>query len=160
MQRFHAKTMTFNQLQKMREMPTIKNWAQSYLVFAALIFVVGCGSSTPTITGTVTYNGEPVENGYISFRPAEGNGQSFATRIANGQFSAVDKVTTGMKRVLVTGFDESSPITREESSRRFEAGTDKPTDYIAEDAEGNSKQVDILPGDQTMDFSITGDPRK
>ncbi len=36
----------------------------------------------------------------------------------------------------------------------------EPAVYIAEDAEGNNKQVEILPGDQTVDFSIPGAPRK
>ena len=30
------------------------------------------------VTGAVTYNGEPVKKGFISFRPSDGHGQSFA----------------------------------------------------------------------------------
>lgn len=136
-----------------------KKWKQSYCVFAALMLFVGCGRSVPSISGTVTYNDKPVETGYISFRPADGRGQSFATKIENGQYHAIDKVTIGAKRVIVSGFRESAPITREESSQMAENAIDGPTDYIAEDAEGNSKQVEIMPGDQTIDFSITGVPR-
>ena len=136
-----------------------KSWSYAYLIFATLLLVSGCGQSVPSISGTVTYNDEPIETGYISFQPEDGRGQSFAARIENGKYNATERVTPGMKRVLVTGFRESAPITREESQQSAEKGISGPTDYIAEDAEVNSKQVEIMPGDQTIDFSITGVPR-
>lgn len=35
----------------------------------------------------------------------------------------------------------------------------EPADYIPEDAQGNSSVVEIEPGEQTLDFAITGPPR-
>lgn len=133
----------------------------------AVMLLVGCGAKSTSVSGTVSYNGEPVKKGAISFRPTNGAGQSFATTIENGQYSA-DRATPGPKKVIIVGVrDVNYYASSEESYKKAEeamkAGQQGPdvaeaADYIAEDAEGNSKQVDILPGDQTMDFSITGAP--
>jgi hypothetical protein len=134
-----------------------------------LICLVGCGEKSTTVTGTVSYNGEPVNKGSISFRPTDGSGQSFAARIVNGQYSA-DRGTPGTKTVVVTGVkDVDFFASSEESYKKAEearkagslqADVAEVADYIAENAEGNSKQVEILSGDQTVDFSITGASRE
>jgi hypothetical protein len=134
----------------------------------ALLLIAGCGNHAPTVSGTVTYNGTPVENGTISFRPAGGTGQSFATAITDGKYTAGDRVTAGPKIVVITGNKiTAAPTSSEEAYKRAEearkAGKPwidgmEPTDYIAEDAEGNSKEVEITPGAQTLDFAITGAP--
>ena len=131
--------------------------------------IVGCGEKIATVTGTVTYNGELVEKGSISFRPIDGTGQSFGARIIDGKYTAADRVTPGTKLVVVFGTKKINHyMSSEESYKKAEearkAGKQwvdgmEPADYIAEDAEGNSKEVEILPGDQTIDFSITGVPR-
>lgn len=134
-----------------------------------LVLLVGCGEKATTVSGSVTYNGEPVKKGTISFRPTDGTGQSFGARIKDGKYEAADKVTPGTKMVVVFGTKEidhymSSEEAYKKAEEAKQAGKQwadgmEPADYIAEDAEGNSKQVEIMPGDQTIDFSITGVPR-
>lgn len=150
----------------------IKYIFKSMRPFAILIAVLltGCGETATTVSGTVTYNGEPVESGSISFRPVDGAGQSFATRIVDGAYTATDRVSPGMKLVVITGNKKTDPpSSSEEAYRRAEESKNagrpwidgmEPTDYIAEDAEGNSQEVEIKPGDQTIDFSLTGTPRQ
>jgi hypothetical protein len=134
-----------------------------------LLLLVGCGEKATTVNGSVTYNGEPVQKGTISFRPVDGTGQSFGARIKDGKYTAADKATPGQKLVVIFGTKEIDHyMSSEEAYRKAEeakkAGKQwadgmEPADYIAEDAEGNGKQVEIMPGDQTIDFSITGVPR-
>ncbi|MFI4874806.1 MAG: hypothetical protein ACIALR_05695 [Blastopirellula sp. JB062] len=55
---------------------------------ATVLFAfVGCGASDGliTVTGTVTFNGEPIEEGSISFTPVDGQGSSGGGAIENGQ---------------------------------------------------------------------------
>ena len=142
---------------------------KSFVALALLVCIVGCGTKTTSVTGSVTYNGEPVEKGTISFRPMDGTGQTFGARITDGKYTAVERATSGTKTVVITGTKKINHyMSSEESYKKAEearkAGKQwvdgmEPADYIAEDAEGNSKQVEILPGDQTIDFSITGAPR-
>ena len=60
----------------------------------------GCGNSTASVSGEVTYNGEPVGDGYITFLPADGKGPSGAGPIEGGHFT-VDNLTPGPKVVKV-----------------------------------------------------------
>src|SRR5689334_10810174 len=71
------------------------------LPLALLVIVTsGCGGSTASISGDVTYNGEPVGNGYITFLPADGKGPSSGGEIENGHY-AVDNITPGSKQVKI-----------------------------------------------------------
>jgi hypothetical protein len=72
----------------------------------ALLFVAslaGCGDSDGaekhTISGTVTLDGEPVENGTITFVPADGVGPTAGAPIENGQYTA--EVPPGSKKVEI-----------------------------------------------------------
>src|SRR5438270_10062031 len=49
----------------------------------------GCGSKGPVrheITGKVTYKGQPVEEGIISFEPLDGQGSKDGDTILNGNY--------------------------------------------------------------------------
>src|ERR1700730_1280876 len=65
-----------------------------------LILMVGCGGSSASVTGEVTYNGEPVGNGFITFLPADGKGPSAGGEIENGHY-AVDNISPGSKQVKI-----------------------------------------------------------
>lgn len=127
----------------------------------------GCQPANNTIEGSVTYNGEPVKQGYISFRPTDGTGQTFAAPIADGRYS-VAKAASGKRTAVITGVREvnfysssAESYKKAEEARKvgtLQADVAEAADYIAEDAEGNSKEVEVQPGDQTLDFAITGAP--
>lgn len=147
---------------------TTANHVKLLGTIAAVLLACGCNQS-PSVTGSVTYNGEPVQKGYITFRPSDGHGQSFAAPIADGQYTAT-KASPGQKTVVVTGVKEinfykssaESYKKAEEARARGETWMDhvaERADYIAEDAEGNSQQVEIQPGSQTLDFHIKGPER-
>jgi hypothetical protein len=135
-----------------------------------LLAAVGCGDQATTITGKVTYNGEPVEMGAISFLPTDGKGQIFAAQILDGAYS-VPKAAPGSRTVNIRGtkkvnFGQSSEEAIRLSQEAQAAGhawaghVSEPADYIPDDAEGNNQTVEIARGEQTLDFNLKGPPRK
>lgn len=83
-----------------------------------LLILPGCGSSdgpaTYPVSGTVTFNGQPIPSGEIIFESVDGQTGSAAGSIERGQFSC--RAVAGQKRVKVIAvrevpgkFDESNP---------------------------------------------------
>src|SRR5687768_11835325 len=69
-----------------------------------LVSQVGCGggASGPkgTVTGMVTYNDKPVDEGFISFFPADGKGSSNGSPITKGKYTVT--LPVGKYNVTVT----------------------------------------------------------
>jgi hypothetical protein len=65
--------------------------------------LVGCGGpTTVTISGKVTFDGQPVEQGLISFQDVEGKVGPAENAITNGEYKVTD-MPRGMKKVVITG---------------------------------------------------------
>jgi hypothetical protein len=128
-----------------------------YLVLAAL---AGCGKSTSSISGEVTYNGVPVESGYMTFNPV-GKGRAFAARIANGSYSAAE-AQPGKFKAVASGsrkIDHYSSSAEAYANASPNAGhVAEAADYIASDADGNAKEIEISSGAHQLDLAITGPP--
>jgi len=113
----------------------------------------GCGSggsSGPnnTVSGQVTYNGAPVENGYIKFVPAGAEGTPMGGPINNGAYTVRG---TGMGKRTV---DISSMEKRDAAST---GDTKKPPKaLIPPNAKGNKQSVEITADRQQLDFHLTG----
>jgi hypothetical protein len=126
----------------------------------AIAFSVGCKESATSISGQVTYNGTPVEEGYISFSPT-GSGRSIAGPIANGGFTIAEAIP-GTYTVVASGTRKINHYSSSEeayaNAKKFGGHAAEAADYIASNAEGNSKQVEIKSGEQQLDFAITGPP--
>ncbi len=83
----------------------------------ATLLLPGCGPGgldKHTVTGTVTFDGEPVGEGDIIFTADDGSGVTDAGKIANGKYSL--ETTPGKKSVRIMAmrevpgqFDESNP---------------------------------------------------
>ncbi|TWT32817.1 hypothetical protein [Blastopirellula retiformator] len=79
------------------------SWA--VLLSALAIFLIGCGKPAPNIvSGSVTMNGTPVEQGEIMFLPTDGKGVVAAGPIVNGSFSM--ECQPGDKSVKITATKE------------------------------------------------------
>lgn len=73
------------------------------LLAALLPLLGGCGGEKPLkISGAVAYDGEPVQQGRITFLPPDGKGPTAAAIIADGKYSL--GVFPGMKLVKIEGF--------------------------------------------------------
>lgn len=117
------------------------------------ILTVGCGKKgefdTAPISGTVTFEGQPVTEGTIDFVPAPGTGTSTggkpaaATVNADGTYSADtygngDGVVPGMKRVRY-----SAPLPADTR----EAAQAPPSKYIGMEIEPNEIEVSASGGE-------------
>ena len=126
--------------------------------FALIIgLTVGCssGPATGDVSGTVTYDGKPIEHGSIAFYPENGNGPSTGGAIADGKYS-VSKVPVGVMKVRISGakdikehkmsYDEKAPpvITASELL---------PPKY--NDVKTTELRYDVQSGTQTKDFNLT-----
>ncbi len=113
------------------------------------LFLVGCGTSSDKVdvTGRVTWNGEPLEKGTISF--LEPDKSSDAAVVTNGEFSA--KVTPGKKHVGVVSFkDIAVPGGR---------STDEVINYQFLPLEYNQNSTltaDIESSGKSLTFDLTG----
>ena len=65
--------------------------------------LAGCGGDgLKKIHGTVTYRGQPIGKGRITFLPPDGNGPSAAIPIVDGKYEL--RVTLGRKLVQIDGY--------------------------------------------------------
>ena len=76
-----------------------------------LPLLLGCGGAL-SVTGTVTYDGKPIEDGQISFLPVDGKGTPARGPIVGGKYRVDKGLDVGPRRV------ESSAIARSKSIPR------------------------------------------
>ena len=122
----------------------------------------GCGDGSASVSGEVTYNGEPVGDGSITFLSTDGKGATAGGMIESGRF-AVDNVTPGPKVVKIEAV-KKVPFARSSEEMAKRAAVNKfvgdgsglidPADVIPPNADGNNEKVDIQPGKQTRDFHL------
>lgn len=75
-----------------------------FLTLLLAVPAIGCGDGKAAVypvTGTVTYEGTPVENGSIVFDPADGKGMSAMAGIVNGEITG--EVPAGEKILRISG---------------------------------------------------------
>jgi hypothetical protein len=69
-------------------------------LLCGLVFLVGCGSGNwGTVSGTVTQDQTPLEDGIITFHPVDGTGSSGYGQIIKGAY----EISTGAKTGLPVG---------------------------------------------------------
>ena len=72
------------------------------ILLISALALAGCDSSGPAlfpVSGTVTFNGNPLPTGYISFTPAESSAAPISTPIKDGSYSL--ELTEGVKKVAI-----------------------------------------------------------
>jgi hypothetical protein len=130
---------------------------------AAAVSLAGCGSATTaTVSGSVTYDGQPVGDGYVTFTPSDGKGQDAGAPVANGRYS-VTGLQPGPKVVKViavkkVNFASSSAEMQQKAAEARKAGNNDglvdPADTIPDNAEGNNQTVAVQAGQQTLDLHL------
>src|SRR5689334_14113361 len=129
-----------------RSFPDHKALARLLSLAALLSMAFGCGGSAASVSGDVTFNGEPVGEGFITFLPSDGKGPSTAGPIEGGHF-AVDNITPGSKVVKIEAV-KKVPFARTSDEMAKRAALNKfvgdgsglidPADVIPRNAEGNN----------------------
>jgi hypothetical protein len=133
-------------------------WLTAIVVLAA----AGCGEPAASISGAVTYDGQPVGRGWVTFAPTDGVGPVVGGPITGGRYS-VAGLPPGRKVVQVVAV-KAVPFARssEEMARRAAenkakgdgSGLIDPADEIPADADGNNATHEIKPGAQTLDLHL------
>jgi hypothetical protein len=129
------------------------------LRFGCVLFLawlmVGCGKKPNYITGSVSYEGAPVQNGYISFIPVDGQGASTGGQIVRGKYK-VEDVPPGSKRVEIRAGAElaAMPDIDAKAPAGKAAAPKAEEEAIPADADGNNVVVEIGRGNQKLDFPL------
>lgn len=143
-------------------MNRVCSWTAAVTVAAAAGLLSGCQPATATIAGAVTYEGQPVDDGYITFTPADGKGKDAGGPIAKGRYS-IAGLPPGPKVVKViavkkVNFASTSEEMRQKAAEARKAGNHDglvdPADTIPDNAEGNNATVEVKPGEQTHDMAL------
>ncbi|WP_425619404.1 hypothetical protein NA78x_003144 [Anatilimnocola sp. NA78] len=71
------------------------------LILIAFVACLGCGGSATTVQGTVTFDGQPVDQGMIEFVPTDGTGPVAGGTIANGSYQLGPETRVAPGNMLV-----------------------------------------------------------
>lgn len=104
-------------------------WCCAALAAVSLALCAGCGDDLVTVEGEVTFAGQPVQEGTISFEPADGQGTSTGGKIEGGRYclSGDAAVQPGKKLVRIIGVRKTG--------RMIPAGTPAPAGTMVEEME-------------------------
>ena len=84
-------------------MPTYSqiNRPKAALIASFLLVAIGCNNPYATTQGQVTFEGQPVQEGTISFEPVDGQGPTAGCGIQNGEYQ-IARIVPGKKVVRIT----------------------------------------------------------
>jgi len=124
------------------------------LLAAGLVALAGCGggSTTAEVTGTVSFEGKPVEKGAITFRATDGKGGTSGGEILNGKYTVLAPL--GPTKVEING-------TKVVGKKKIYNTPDSPTMDVAEELlpkkynEKTELTFDVKPGKNEKDFPLT-----
>src|SRR5262245_25488399 len=86
-----------------------RDWVRRHVLLGlacgAVLLVMGCGDGRVRVHGNVNFERKPLEEGFISFEPADGQGPATGGHIKNGKYDLTGdaRATVGEKRVRIVG---------------------------------------------------------
>jgi len=126
------------------------------LAFATAILVAGCGDGKATVSGRVTFNGEPVSRGAITLIPTDGKGQSVGSQVEGGSY-LVRGVLPGEKTVQIIAVYPLGQRKSEDGNSIEAVGDLLPASW----GSNSTEKLNVTSPTTTKDFAIEGpDPRK
>lgn len=118
-----------------------------------LLPLTGCGSGA-SYSGTVTYDGNDVEEGHISFIPLDGQGSPVGAPILHGKYK-ITGLTSGKKRVHVSAVKQlDRPVTSADPNAPLPEPIPTNINLIPPDAVGNHPTIDVTPGSHKLDLHL------
>jgi hypothetical protein len=133
----------------------IHHCATRCIVVAAVFYAVllnGCGNQgLVAVSGKITIDGKPADEGSVVFSPVDGEGPNMGTQIKNGeyQFSGVNRMTPGKKKVELVAVLKTG--------KRIPAGPPLPKGTMVDDVKrfSSKETCNITPGQtQSVDFDL------
>lgn len=135
----------------------------SLLAFTVVLALIaaGCGNKKPVVSGVVTLDGKPLDNGTVQFFPMKGDGQTSAALLGKDGRYRMEASPTKMKVVI-----RASKVVGQR--KEYPDMPDSPTlDILAEvlparysDMNKMELTADIAPGDNKVDFELQSDSKK
>ena len=143
-------------------MNSVRALAAVVVTAAVLGLLPGCGSSTATVSGEVTYDGQPVGDGYVTFTPADGKGKDTGGPITGGHYEVaglppgpkVVKVIAVKKVNFASSSEEMMQRAAEARKTGNHDGLVDPADTIPANAEGNNAAVELKAGASKHDVHL------
>jgi len=123
------------------------------LAATLLLAVLGCGqkNNLHPVSGAVSVDGAPLEDGSISFAPLDGQGPTAGTTIRGGQYRV--ETPLGKKRVTIEAYRDAA--TKRNDS--YPGMADRPTKVQFLPARYNSESTldaDISASDEPVNFDL------
>ncbi len=127
------------------------------LLLATTAALPGCGGSDTSVRGTVTYDGQPVQRGVITFTPTDG-GKPEGSKILAGEF-VIESIQPGNKQVSVIGViggeaENSAPVTSDDKIRSMVEAS-REAEMIPTNAVGNGQTVSVEAGTQDIVIELS-----
>ena len=126
------------------------------LVGCALATALGCGDGRATVSGHVTFNGEPISRGSITLVPVDGRGQPSGASVEQGRYR-IASVPPGDTFVQIVAVYPVGREKRDDGSEFELVGSLLPDSWGA----ASKERLTVVAPSTTQNFEITGpDPRK
>ena len=133
-----------------------------WLPFGVLLslFCLGCSSADlSSVSGKVTFQTKPVEQGSLRFDPIQGTeGPTGTSPIQNGQYSISTDQGMVAGKYLVTIYATRETGRRVKTRQQLKSGAKtapQTVQYIPEEYNSKSKlQVELKPRENTEDFNL------
>ena len=122
-------------------------------ILLSLFLLGGCDSGPVkgTVTGTVTLDGQPVEDGLIRFVPADGNSQPADCILVKGVYTVT--MTVGDKKVEVTWSKSTGNAPADTAVQSTQKSVEMiPAKYNVQ----TTLLYSVVKGPQQKDFPLTG----
>jgi len=131
--------------------------SSSYLALVIVISLCGCFSgSSGTVSGSVTYNGKPLEKGLITFSPTGSKGGTAGGDVVGGKFR-VEKIVPAPYQVSVAAVPELKivmPGDPETKRKLSDAEIQAMIDPLPPDTTGKEQTIEVRSGSQVLDFKL------
>ena len=134
----------------------MRNWQAFAAVpcMAGLLMLAGCGDSTICeVSGKVTFDGQLIEDGVISFYPVDGKGTTAGDFIKKGAYS-VKKVPVGLMTVKIS-------MGKVVGMKKLYDKPDSPQYPMSEEAlpakynDDSKLTLEVTPGRMQKDWELT-----
>lgn len=110
--------------------------------------VVGCSrNATTSVRGKVTWNGDPIEKGYITFYPVESTDSTKGAEIVDGEYKVAD-LAPGRRRVFIS----VPPNVEVRDGNRLKLIPNRAR--ITQQTPGNNQVVEVRPGSSEINVTL------
>jgi hypothetical protein len=112
-----------------------------------------CGCRGPTsVTGTVSYNDRPLEQGYVTFHPVDDVGATRGAEIKGGRYE-IANLPPGRKRVQITSQPRATSVIDPRTGTPRLHVQPGPQAVVT-NAAGNFQVLEVEAGTQVYDFHL------